>query len=116
LILGKVILIAEELHVAKQLEEKRLVYSILFKSAVFAVLLVCFDVVEEVIVGMFHGKTVAQSLPQVAGGGLEGELIAGLIIFVVLIPYFAFTEVRRVVGKDKLHALVLDKRPKADAA
>ena len=110
LVLGKVILLGEDFHVAEQLKGKRLFYSILFKSAVYAVLLVCFNVLEEVIVGMWHGKTLAQSIPQVGGGGLEGKLIVGTILFVVLIPFFAYTELRRTLGKDHLRSLMFTKR------
>jgi hypothetical protein len=113
LVLGKVILLAEDFHVGERLQGKRLVYSILFKSAVYAVLLVCFNVLEEVIVGMWHGKTFAQSIPQVGGGGLEGELIIGTILFVVLIPFFAYMELRRGLGEDQLHSLMFTKKPDA---
>jgi hypothetical protein len=106
-------LLGEDFHVAERLKGKRLFNSILFKSAVYAVLLVCFNVVEEVIVGMWHGKTLAQSIPQVGGGGLEGELIVWTILFVVLIPFFAYTELRRGLGKDHLHSLMFTKRPDA---
>jgi hypothetical protein len=36
--------------------------------------------------------------------------------FVVLIPFFLFTEVQQVIGKEKLHSLILQERSKADAA
>jgi hypothetical protein len=35
---------------------------------------------------------------------------------VVLIPFFLFTEVQRVLGEEKLHSLIFQKRSKADAA
>lgn len=116
LVLGKVILIAEDLHFGERFSQKRMVSSALFKSAVFAVLLVCFDVLEEVIVGVIHGKSVAASVPQMGGGGLEGKVIMGVIAFVVLIPFFLFTEMQRVVGKNELHSLMFRDRSKADAA
>ena len=116
LVLGKVILIAEDLHFGDRFSQKRMVSSALFKSAVFAVLLVCFDVLEEVIVGVIHGKSVAASVPQMGGGGLEGKVIMGVIAFVVLIPFFLFTEMQRVVGKNELHSLMFRDRSKADAA
>ena len=115
-VLGKVILIAQDLHLGERFGEKRIVNSALFKSAVFALLLVCFDVLEEVIVGVIHGKSVAASVPQIGGGGLEGKVIVGIIGFVVLIPFFLFTEMQRVLGKGELHSLIFRNRPKADAA
>jgi len=116
LIMGKVILIGEALHVGEQLSEKRLIFSVLFKSAAFALLVVCFDIVEEVIVGIIHGKSLAASIPQMAGGGLEGKALFGVMAFVVLIPFFLFTEVQRVIGKETLQSLILHERSKADAA
>lgn len=116
LVLGKVILIAEDLHFGERFSQKRMVIAALFKSALFAVLLVCFDVLEEVIVGVIHGKSVAASVPQMGGGGLEGKVIIGVIAFVVLIPFFLFTEMQRVMGKEELHSLMFRDRSKADAA
>jgi len=116
LILSKVIILGEAFHLGKGLNEKRLIYSALLKSLLFAVLLVCFNIVEEVIVGMIHGKSVAQSIPPLGGGGLEGKLLVGIMAFVLLIPLFLFTEVHRVLGKDKLQSLIFQKRSQADAA
>lgn len=116
LIMGKVILIGEALHVGERLSEKRLIFSVLFKSATFAVLVVCFDIVEEVIVGLIHGKSIAASVPKLGGGGLEGIFLFGIMAFVVLIPFFLFTEVERVIGQEKFRSLIFHERSKADAA
>lgn len=109
-VLGKVVLVADELHVAEQLRGKQLILSVLFRSAVFALLLLFFDVLEQTIVGMVHGKTFVQSIPRLGGGGLEGNLIAGIIMFVFFIPYFSFVEVLQVVGKDRLRSLIFAKK------
>lgn len=111
LILGKVILITEHLTFLDRFKDERLVYSILFKSAVVAVIVLFFDVLEDTIVGLVHGKTLQQSIPQMGGGGLEGKVIVCLMAFVTLIPFFAFTEIRRVIGSDKLRALLFTKGP-----
>ena len=115
LMLGKVILIGQVLHVGHQLNEKRLIHAVLFKSAIFALLLICFEIVEEVIVGLIHGKSLAASIPQFWGGGLEGILLAGLMAFVALIPFFLFTEVQSVIGRDKLRSLIFQERSKPAA-
>jgi hypothetical protein len=110
LVLGKVILIAEALHVGKRFKDSPLVYGILFKSAVFSVLLVCFDTVEKVLVGVFHNKTITQSIPTLGGGGVEGMLLVGLMVYIVLIPFFTFMEVARVVGEDDLLSMIFKRR------
>jgi hypothetical protein len=48
LVLGKVILVAEGLHLAERHKEKPLIYPTLYKSSVFFVILVLFSVLEEV--------------------------------------------------------------------
>lgn len=115
-VLGKIILIGQDLHLAEQFSEKGLILSALFKSAVFSVLLVCFDILEEVIVGVIHGKTILASVPQMAGGGLEGKVIVGIMAFVTLVPFFLFAELQRILGKEKVHELIFQKRSRADAA
>jgi len=79
--------------VVKTFKDKALVYSILFKSAVYAAILVCMDILEEVMVGIFHGKPAAQGMTEVGGGGMKGIVLVGIMAFVLLIPLFAFREI-----------------------
>ena len=106
LVMGKVILIGQALHAGERLREKRLIQSVLYKSAVFALLLVCFDIVEEAIVGLIHGKSLVASIPQLGGGGLEGKILVGIMAFVVLIPFFLFTHLEQVLATDTLRSLI----------
>jgi len=110
LILAKVILVADALHAGKRSAGATVFAAVMFKSGLFAIILVCFNVVEEVLVSVFHHKTLAESLPEVAGGGLEGQLLVGVMIFVVLIPFFAFVELRRAVGQDAFDDLVFRRK------
>jgi hypothetical protein len=110
LILGKIILIAEAFHFGEHFKNGPLAYAILFKSAAFAVLLVCCDVLEEVLVGLLHHKTIADSIPALGGGGAEGVLLVGLMVFIVLIPFFSFTEVARVLGEGDLFSIIFKRR------
>jgi hypothetical protein len=110
LILGKIILIAEAFHFGERFKGEPLVYAILFKSAVFSALLVFCDILEEVLVGVFHHKTADESIPKLGGGGVEGMLLTALMVFIVLIPFFFFMEIARVVGEDELLSIVFKRR------
>jgi hypothetical protein len=110
LVMAKVILIADDLHAGKRLASATMLAAVILKSGLFAMILVCFNVVEDVLVGLLHGKTLAESLPNLAGGGLEGQLIVGVMIFVVLIPFFAFAELRRAIGQDGFDDLVFRRK------
>jgi hypothetical protein len=105
LALGKVMLVAQELHFAEKLKGKPLIYPTLFKSVAFALVLGCFKIVEEICIGLFHGKSAGRSVAEVAGGTLNGILAMMAILAVLLVPFFAFTALRDILGKDKLAGL-----------
>jgi hypothetical protein len=111
-VLAKVMLVGDHLHVGESFETRPLIYPVLFKSAVFAIILVCFDLIEEVVVGTFRGKTVSESIDSIGGGTLEGLLSVGVIMFVVLIPFFAFREMTKVIGNREMRDLLLVRRTK----
>jgi uncharacterized protein (DUF1810 family) len=115
LALAKVVLVAEFFHVGDKLKNRPLIYPILFKSAVFAVILMCFHIIEETLIGVFHGKTLSQSIPDIGGGTLQGILMVGIIMFVVLMPFFAFRELGRVIGTEQLRSLLFGGKTKSGA-
>lgn len=106
LVLGKVIFFAETLRVGERFRHKPLIHRVLYKSALFAVLLVAFDIIEDILVGLFHGKTIYQSAPDLGGGGLDGVLLVGVLVFVLLMPFFLYREFSRILGKDQLSAIL----------
>jgi len=105
LALGKVMLVAQELHFAEKFKDKPLIYATLFKSVAFALILGCFKILEEICIGLYHGKSAGQSIAEVGGGTLYGILAMTAILAVLLIPFFAFTELRGIFGKEKLAGL-----------
>lgn len=116
LALAKVVLVAEYFHVGDRLKNRPLIYPIVFKSAVFAVILMCFHIIEEALLGVLHGKPLFQSIPDIGGGTLQGILMIGIIMFVVLTPFFAFRELGRAIGTEQLHSLLFGGETKAGTA
>jgi hypothetical protein len=110
LALAKVMLIAQELHFAEQFKEKPLIYPTLFKSVAFAIILGIFKILEETGIGLYHGKSFDQSIVAIGGGTLSGILTLMAILGVLLIPFFAFGELRSVLGGDKLQRLFFTSR------
>lgn len=102
LALAKVMLIAQELHLADRFRDAPLIYPTLLKSFVFAILLACFKIAEEAGLGMIHGKSFHESIAELGGGTLQGIFTLTALLFVVLIPFFGFTELQRVFGADRL--------------
>ena len=71
---------------------------------------------EEVLVAVFKGKTIGESIPSIGGGSLSGVFFfVGIILVVALIPFFAFRAVGRAICERELHALMFTGGPKAAA-
>jgi len=111
LALGKIIVLAQAFHLGEMAEDVPLIYPTLLKSGLFSLLLAFFKILEVGIVGLIHGRPFQQSITEIAGGTLKGIICVTLIMFVVLIPFFAYGEVRRVLGEDKLRQLFFHRRP-----
>jgi hypothetical protein len=112
-VFAKVMLIAEKLRIGTRFRKKAPVFPIFYKSLLFALTFICFNLAEEVIIGLWKGKTIAQSIPRIGGGSPAGTVIAGLIMTIALIPFFAFRELSRVLGKGALAVLFLKPQPNA---
>ena len=106
LVLGKVMLVAENMRLARRLPSRPLIYRILFEGFLFSLLFIAFHVLEKVITGLVQGKEAAESVPAIGGGGLAGLASVALILFVMLIPFFAFRNVSRELGRGRLEAMV----------
>jgi hypothetical protein len=111
IILGKVMLVAEDLNFGNQLfKNNPLVYPIVFKSIVFTLLFFVFDIVEELLVGVFKGKTIAESFPNIGGGSPRGIFSMIVVITVLLIPFFAYREIGQVIGQRELRSLIFTRK------
>ena len=108
--LEKVMLVAKDLHLGERFDDAPLIYPTLLKSALFTVVLACFKIVEDAAVGLYHGKSFAESLSDLAGGSVQAILVLTLLLFVVLIPFVGFGELQRVLGEGKLKQLFFQPR------
>lgn len=110
LVLGKFVLIARAFHLGDSANDEPLIYPTLLKSGLFALVLACCKILEDAAVGFFHGKTLSQSIADLGGGTLKGILTLTLLLFVLLIPFFAFGELQRVFGEGKLGQIFFHRR------
>jgi len=99
LIMAKIIFFAEEFHVADELKDRPLIYPIAYRSAVFSVILLVFHLLEGVLAALWKGKPASESI---GANSLVELLVLAVIMFVVLMPFFALREVARDIGGDKL--------------
>jgi hypothetical protein len=114
LALGKILLLAQDLHFAERFNDKPLIYPTIFKSVAFAGVLGIFKIIEDTVIGLLHGRPVMESIAGVGGGTIKGILSMIAILAVLLVPFFGFTELRGVIGLDKLRALFFTSRNPSD--
>lgn len=95
LILGKFILIGEAIGVGTRVQPRSLVSAIAARTALFFLLLIALSVIEELVVGRVHGRSLTASVAGLrAHAGLE-MLATSLLMLLVLVPLISFKELRR---------------------
>ena len=109
-VFAKVLLVGEQLHLGRRFHDKPLIYPILHKSFVFSVVLICFHVVESVAVGLWRGHTIADSIPPLFGWSPKGLLAVGFTCFILLLPFFGFREIARVMGYMEMRTLLFGRK------
>jgi hypothetical protein len=109
LVLGKVIMIGEALHLGRRYNQKPLIYPILYNTVVFTIFVGLFTMVEHEVKGLWQGKEFAEGFIDFFGKGSHEILANSLIVFVTFVPFFAFRQLRRVLGEGKLWELFFKK-------
>ncbi|THD61910.1 MAG: DUF4339 domain-containing protein [Bradyrhizobium sp.] len=110
LVLGKFVLIMQALKIGEnQNRADSLLAGILKTSFLFVVLLITLSVIEEMIVGYFHGKVGRAVLSEIAGGTLTEAFAVGILMLLILIPYFALRGISLRLGDGNLWRLFTDR-------
>jgi hypothetical protein len=110
LVFGKVILIAQALHLEAGLRKYPRIYIVLGNALLFTIVLVLFHILEDGIKAWFEGRALATSIADFGGGTVSGFLTLGAILFVCLIPFFGMQEIARAIGGRALWDFLLSGR------
>jgi hypothetical protein len=102
------------LHVGERFKNLPLVWPTLYRSLAFLFLLLILNVIEEVVAGLMHDKRIADSLAEM-GGGTPSQVIATIfVLFLILIPFFAFRVLGEAVGQRNLVRVFFQPRSRID--
>ena len=102
LVLAKVVLIAEALHLGQRFEDKPLIVPTLYKTVLFSLCVGVFTLLEPTLRGLLRGEGLTGGLEEFVGGGKYEFLALCLIAFIAFIPFFGFKELERVLGRGPL--------------
>jgi hypothetical protein len=91
LILGKFILVLQAVKVGERGDKPSiLLVDVLKMSFIFLISLVALNAIEEVGLGLFHGRAAREVLGEMGGGTLPEAVAVCFLLVLVLIPYFSF--------------------------
>ena len=109
LVVAKVVLIGKLFGVSRKFEDRALIIPTIYKTILFAIFVFIFTLVEWLIDGWIHRQGLLGGLHKFRDlGGYE--IAARMVILVVaFVPIFAFGELCRVIGAEKLSAMFFSK-------
>jgi hypothetical protein len=108
-ILAKFMWLGEILHAGKKAVGKVLLYSMLWNSALFAVILMVCHLLEEALVQVWHGQPFAAKFSETVAHPMD-FFATMLVMFVLLIPFFFAKGLIEILGKDEIKRLLLKAR------
>jgi len=110
-ILAKFMWFGEILHAGKRAVGKSLLYSTLWNAALFAVILMGCHLLEETLLKVWHGQSIAESFSETVADP-RAIFATALVVFVVLIPFFFAKGLIEILGEDEIKRLLLRSRSK----
>jgi hypothetical protein len=111
LVLAKVVMIGNLLRIDRGFESKPLIVPSIYKSFLFTIWIAIFDLVEAYIRGLIEFHSFSQAYTEGVTHHFSLMWLGGaLMVFMAFIPYFAFREMGRVIGRDKVYDLFFSRR------
>ncbi|MEF3366085.1 hypothetical protein V3H18_05995 [Methylocystis sp. 9N] len=105
---SKMVFVWNEWGLGRNFDHKPLIAPVLFKSALFGVLLIAMDLLEQALLERFwpaHASADAVDL-----SNWRMLLSLGVVTFAALIPFFGFREFAKVVGEAEMRKLMFVRR------
>jgi hypothetical protein len=110
LIIAKVILIGKIFGFGKRFEDRQLIVPVFYKSILFGLLVLLFGIVEHIVEGWFHHAGLIGGLRTIGNLGAYELGARVLMLMVAFVPFFAFSEIGRVLGANQLREMFLSRR------
>ena len=103
LLLAKFMLIGDTLHLDKSLKHKAMVYSVLLKSLVYLGFLILLSGIEELVVGLIHGRSAVHSVEEIANGSVLQFVASCFLLWLILIPVISIRQLDALLGEGVLY-------------
>ena len=107
LVIAKVILIGEMVHLGKGAQARPPYQAVFVRAFLFSLLVLAFHFVEEFVKRLIHGEPSGTVIHNIRIYQLSART---LIVFCAFLPFFAFRELELLLGPEKAHKLFLSPR------
>jgi hypothetical protein len=107
---AKFVLTGHLFHIGERFKNLPLVVPTLYGASVFLLVLAVLTLIEEILVGAIHGRTTLESISAATGGSFHQLVATMLMVFLILIPYFALRALGSIVGEKILLRLFFERR------
>ena len=101
-VLAKFILLGNAAEIRKRFTSRPLIWPTLYKAFSLLVLLVVLVVLEEIAIGLFHHRSVADAIGELTGPRLDESMASTVIVLLILIPYCAWVALSEALGEGRL--------------
>jgi hypothetical protein len=107
LVIGKVILLGEMVHLGKRAQNRPLYQAVFVRTFLFSLLVLAFHFFEEFVKRLIHGEPSGTVIHNIRIYQLTARTI---IVFCVFLPLFAFLELQLILGREKVRQMFLSPR------
>jgi hypothetical protein len=104
-LLAKFMLVGKMLHIGNRYRDKPLIVPTLYHALMYLIVLLILTTVEELVVGVIHQRAIIDSLQHVVGPTFFQGIAASLIMFLILVPFSAFTCLSDALGEREIFRL-----------
>jgi len=99
LIIAKVIMFGAFFKISRKFENQALIFPILYKTLLFVILVLFFDLIEAYVRELIELKNISAALTEVLKHHFNKLWLGGLIVVSVsFLPFFALKELSRLIG------------------
>jgi hypothetical protein len=110
LVIGKVIMVGAFLRISRKYEHKPLIIPTIYKSIIFTLWVMVFDIIEVYIKSFIHTSNFSGAFSELMSHINQVWLAGAILIFIAFLPFFALKEIARSMGRGKLGELFLKKQ------
>lgn len=110
LVLAKFMLLGKAIRLGESPGSSRVIHHIAYKALLYLLLLIVLSALEEAVLGLVHGRSIAATIAEVGGDKLAQILATSFVMLLILVPYIAITELDSALGNGKLREALFKNR------